>query len=68
MEKNTRKFRPSRRHLLWQGYIYHVEDKDPRQFPRDGYNVNFESPLFKFEGFNIARFAEDGAGGYRMAK
>ena len=52
--------------FYWQGYIYHQRNKDSRQFPQGGYNVDFESPLFKFEGFNVARFAEDGAGGYYM--
>ena len=52
--------------FYWTGYVYHYQDKDPAFFPEGGYNVEFESPLFKFEGFNIARFAEDGAGGYSM--
>ena len=52
--------------FYWQGYIYHARDKEPQDYPARGYRVNFEKPLFKFEGFNVARFAEDGAGGYYM--
>lgn len=52
--------------FYWQGYIYNLQDKDPSRFPSGGYNLDFETPLFKFEGFNVARFAEDGGGGYYM--
>ena len=48
--------------FYWVGYIYQIDEKDPADYPEGAYNVTFESPLFRFEGFNVARFAEDGAG------
>ncbi len=52
--------------FYWQGFVYPYQDKDPRRFAPQAYNVELEAPLFSFEGFNVARFAEDGAGGYYM--
>jgi|GEM_PF-403980 len=52
--------------FYWVGYVYNQEAKDPANFGPNDYNVTFESPLFRFEGFNVARFAEDPAGGYTM--
>ena len=52
--------------FYWVGYIYQINEKDPANFAEGAYNVTFEEPLFRFEGFNVARFAEDGAGGYEM--
>ena len=52
--------------FYWSGYVYHYAAKDPADYAEGSYNVSFESPLFRFEGFNVARFADDGAGGYVM--
>ena len=43
--------------FYWVGYIYQIGEKDPVDYPEGAYNVTFESPLFRFEGFNVARFA-----------
>lgn len=50
--------------FYWQGYIYNLTEKDPSDYP--GGPPSFESPLFKFEGFNVARFAEVGNNSYEM--
>jgi hypothetical protein len=49
----------------WTGHIYAVVPEDPSDFASPGAPV-FTSPLFRFEGFNVARFIEDGAGDYTM--
>ena len=50
--------------FYWQGYVYNVVEQDERNYPRE--SITFEEPLFKFEGFNVARFAEVGANSYEM--
>lgn len=52
--------------FYWVGYVYNHQAKDPSDFGPTDQNLTFESPLFRFEGFNIARFADDGAGGFVM--
>lgn len=50
--------------FYWVGYVYAQQPKDQADYPRG--NFTFEYPLFRFEGFNVARFVPDGAGGYVM--
>ena len=51
--------------FYWSGYIYNLVAKDPADYARTG-DIDFASPIFKFEGFNVARFAESGPGEYMM--
>ena len=52
--------------FYWVGYVYHLKAKDPQQYGPNSRNITFESPLFRFEGFNVARFAEVGPNQYEM--
>lgn len=49
----------------WTGYIYAQLPPDPADFATPG-APRFESPLFRFEGYNVARFVEEPGGGYTM--
>ena len=51
--------------FYWSGYIYNVMPKDPADYPQRG-RIDFGRPLFQFEGFNVARFAQDGPSDYFM--
>ncbi len=51
--------------FYWTGFIYEKAPADPARFRAPGPPA-FERPLFRFEGFNVARFADDGQGGYVM--
>ena len=51
--------------FYWVGYIYELTRANPGNYPRPG-APTFESPLFRFEGFNVARFAEVSPGSYEM--
>ena len=51
--------------FYWQGYVYNVVAKSPEDYARRG-AITFDEPLFRFEGFNVARIAEVGADDYLM--
>ena len=51
--------------FYWSGYVYNVMPKDPEEFRRGG-SIDFAEPLFRFEGFNVARFAQDGPSNFTM--
>ena len=51
--------------FYWSGYIYNVMPKDPADYAQRG-RIDFGRPLFQFEGFNVARFAQDGPSDYAM--
>ena len=51
--------------FYWVGYIYDFTKANPENYPRPG-PPSFEPPLFRFEGFNVARFAEVSPGNYEM--
>ena len=51
--------------FYWTGHVFAVTPPDPSRFASPGPPA-FGRPIFRFEGFNVARFAEDPAGGYVM--
>ena len=51
--------------FYWSGYIYNLIAKDPDDYRRSGV-INFAEPLFRFEGFNVARIVEQFPGEYMM--
>ncbi len=51
--------------FYWSGYIYEIEEKNPDDYRQIGVPT-FESPILKFEGFNVARFLKDQAGNHIM--
>ena len=51
--------------FYWVGSVYNVVAKDPEDYTQRG-GITFEEPLFRFEGFNVARIAEVGPDDYMM--
>jgi len=51
--------------FYWSGYVYNITPKNPRDY-RSSNAIDFAEPLFRFEGFNVARFAQDGPSSFTM--